>query len=783
LLSGAYRTRRPPPSSRASASPGSLELWFVDGDGGGRLAAPFARLLAADGRAAAEAVAIDEGGITRLLERLSHVVLDVQATVLQGRHSSLAELLAQAGRSPVPRRLLVISGFPTGFRRESARALQSIVRNGAASGVHTLVTVDPGVHVEDVDAESVLAGATVLTAHDGGRWRTPKLPNCTIALDSQPPAQLLSGAVDRLADAVRRAASQSIPLDPTLPPDAAFWQESAGLELATQIGYDSSGDPAVWKVSDRGNLWATFIAGTAGSGKSNLIHTLITGLAARYSPEEVEMYLLDFKEGVELWQYGPAASPSWLPHVKVLGRETDREFGLEVLNHLRAELRRRYTEFGNARLSEASYSAYREAGRRAPRLLLVLDEFQNLLLPSDSTGEQAVDVLTELARLGRAGGMHLVLATQTLNGLNEILGKLKAVLDQHEIRLALKLDPDMSDEVLKGHRDAAGLTKTGQAIYQRGAGSNVLDRVDVLHAQQESLERVRRVCAARGSRPRPPVMFDGGGRPSFDDLRLLEPALGPAVVGESSTEAVLGAPVSMAPRVSLALRPEPGNHLVLGGAGRETARALLQSATISIAAASTPGRAQFILIDPVPGRDDSVETLKAGLSALGASVVHARTGQLLRRQIERLGRLPTSAHPRTRYYLVGLEMDAFSTLGVDPDELRQLLELGPLRGVHALLWFGSLSGANDTFGFGFLEQHLLRRVLLDAARDEQLSAGFLPALPAPRTSTRVRADAWTREDPATIVRFVPPEPLSLADMRRWLADCDVARWRAPGSVA
>jgi hypothetical protein len=279
-----------------------------------------------------------------------------------------------------------------------------------------------------------------------------------------------------------------------------------------------------------------------------------------------------------------------------------------------------------------------------------------------------------------------------------------------------------------------------------------------------------------------PVAFDGSVRPTFDTLGVLDPAMGPPVVGESSLTALVGGPVAMAPPVGLELRPEVGNNLAIAGAGRDTARALLQLSCLSIAAASPPQSAQFLLVDPAPGRDDAASSLTLGLTTLGANVTHLKSGEALRRQLGRLSALPVAGRPRRRIYLVGLDMDVFPALSVDGSALAEVLETGPIRGVHGIMWFGALTGPADLFGFGFLERYFLRRVLTEASRDELQSSDFLPAMPPPRPETRVRVDAWTRDEPGVIVRAVPPEPLTMPAMRDWLRARNLARWREPGSV-
>src|SRR5207302_748313 len=87
----------------------------------------------------------------------------------------------------------------------------------------------------------------------------------------------------------------------------------------------------------RGTAQHVLIAGKTGSGKSTLLHALIINLALHYSPDEVEFYLIDFKKGVEFKTYASHE----LPHARVIAIESEREFGLSVLQRLDVELKQR----------------------------------------------------------------------------------------------------------------------------------------------------------------------------------------------------------------------------------------------------------------------------------------------------------------------------------------------------------------------------------------------------------------------------------------------------------
>ena len=91
----------------------------------------------------------------------------------------------------------------------------------------------------------------------------------------------------------------------------------------------------------KGTAQHALIAGKTGSGKSTLLHVLITNLASTYSPDEVELYLIDFKKGVEFKAYAAHK----LPHARVVAVESEREFGLSVLHRLDQELQSRGDSF------------------------------------------------------------------------------------------------------------------------------------------------------------------------------------------------------------------------------------------------------------------------------------------------------------------------------------------------------------------------------------------------------------------------------------------------------
>ena len=101
-----------------------------------------------------------------------------------------------------------------------------------------------------------------------------------------------------------------------------------------------------------------------------------------YSPDEVEFYLVDFKKGVEFKTY----ATSQLPHARAIAVESDREFGLSVLQRVDGELTRRGDLFRNAGVQEISRVSATATGQKLPRTLLLIDEFQEFFSEDDKLG-------------------------------------------------------------------------------------------------------------------------------------------------------------------------------------------------------------------------------------------------------------------------------------------------------------------------------------------------------------------------------------------------------------
>jgi len=102
-----------------------------------------------------------------------------------------------------------------------------------------------------------------------------------------------------------------------------LWGHSSADGLAVEVG-EAGGNPVALRLADLTPHW--LIGGRSGAGKTAFLINLLYGLAARYSPDELTLYLLDFKEGVSFTEFTPTdRDPSWIPQARAVGIESDRE--------------------------------------------------------------------------------------------------------------------------------------------------------------------------------------------------------------------------------------------------------------------------------------------------------------------------------------------------------------------------------------------------------------------------------------------------------------------------
>ena len=200
------------------------------------------------------------------------------------------------------------------------------------------------------------------------------------------------------------------------------------------------------------------IVGRTGSGKSVLLHNIIMNLLLEYAPWELALYLADFKL-VELSKYMNREGCE-APHVRACAATGEVEYVLSLIQHIKEkndEREQLFKYMGYSNIEEFR----RDPGNKdiiMPRVLFLVDEFQQLFL--DSNGKQRNnidDMITHLTRKGRSQGIHLLFASQDMSG-----ALTQKQLSNFKIRIALPCEDSVSIDIL-GNRAAADIV-VGQVV-------------------------------------------------------------------------------------------------------------------------------------------------------------------------------------------------------------------------------------------------------------------------------------------------------------------------------
>lgn len=231
-------------------------------------------------------------------------------------------------------------------------------------------------------------------------------------------------------------------------------------DLEIPVGVEPGGDVANFILNDSADHCHSFIVGSTGSGKSSFLHSIAMGAMMKYSPQDIQFYIMDFKQGVEFGAYKESK------HVKaLLINNQDLQITVEILRDLERERRERaelFTRTGNKQISTYNRS---NPESRKPHIVLMVDECQELFKSTMDNSAMYRDITTliqTIAHQGRAYGIHLILATQTLAN-TEISSD---ILNDIKDRYLLQCAPSDAERLIEGASRTTSFLSVGQ-VYTR----------------------------------------------------------------------------------------------------------------------------------------------------------------------------------------------------------------------------------------------------------------------------------------------------------------------------
>jgi hypothetical protein len=762
-----------------SLPPGMVRFTIVDPIGIGRNFGAFMHLADYDPALVTNQVWTDPRQIDERLAELEVHMETVTQKYLRNEYASIEAYNVVAGEVAEPYRVLVVADFPTKFDEKSAGRLAAIAAGGVPCGVLVLVAVDMSKALPSGFGLSDLRPyCSHLTWADGRlTWDDPDLARFPLELDPPPPSEFATALIHKIGAAARDAKRVEVPFEFIAPPLAAWWTKDSRAGIDVSLG--KSGATKRQNLAlGQGTSQHVLIAGRTGSGKSTLMHALITNLALHYSPDEIDLYLIDFKKGVEFKVY----AANELPHASVVAIESEREFGISVLQRLDVEMRLRADKFRDAGVQDLA--GYRNAPGTPPlpRILLLVDEFQEFFVEEDKLAQEAALLLDRLVRQGRAFGVHVHLGSQSLGGAFTLA---RSTLGQMAVRIALQCSEVDSLLILAENNMAAKwLSRPGEAIYNDTNGAPEGNHFfQVVWLSDEKREDYLKQIRAMGHERKPalarsPIVFEGDAAAELNKNPLLAQQMALSAWPETPRSALawLGDAVAIKDPTSALFRRQGGNHLLIVGQNDEAALGVTTAALISLAPqfgpAAPDGRrfgAKFLVLDGTPEDHEQSGVLArlAGLLPHGVRVggwrdaaefLAAAAGEVALRQNPDGGDGPELflfIHDLARFRDLRRREDDFGfgrkeDEATPPDNLDLILRDGPGLGVHVITWCDTLTNLNRYFTHQQLREFEMRVLFQMSPTD---SGGLLDS-PAASKLGRNRA-LFSSEEQNRIEKFRP----------------------------
>lgn len=725
-----------------SVPPGKVRFTIVDPVGLGENFAAFMHLgdygeLLINSRIWTETSHIEQ----RLADLSAHMENVIQK-YLRNEFETIEAYNAFAGEVAEPFRVLVVANFPTNFSETAARRLVSIASSGARCGVYTLISLDTkqnlptGIQLKDLEPHCV----NFHWREGKIQWRDTRFGGFPLTYDTPPEPERFTKLMHKVGELARDSHRVEVPFEFIAPPPEKYWTSESRAGIDVPLGRAGATKLQHLRLG-KGTSQHVLIAGKTGSGKSTLLHALITNTALRYSPDEVELYLIDFKKGVEFKVYATME----LPHAKVIAVESEREFGLSVLQRLDAELKARGDRFREAGVQDLN--GFREATRGSepmPRILLIVDEFQEFFVEDDKIAQEVSLLLDRLVRQGRAFGIHVHLGSQTLSGAYSLA---RSTLGQMAVRIALQCSESDAHLILSEENSAARLlTRPGEAIYNDAnglvEGNNFFQVVWLTDERREQyLGTIQELARAANRPPASQIVFEGNlpAVPAKNHLlaRLLLEQEWPD--SPTADHAWLGEAIAIKDPTDAVFRPQSGSNLLIVGQNDGQALGMFSMAILSLASQRGPAGVKFFVMDGSPsdspfagrlgtlGRSVPHEIRNVGMREVSA-VVNEIAAEVERRQQS------SEASEAPLLFLFIYDLQRFRDLRKQEDDFgfgkygeekqtppskrfADILREGPPLGVHVVVWCDSLNNLNRTFERQSLREFEMRVLFQMSAND------------------------------------------------------------------
>lgn len=486
-----------------------------------------------------------------------------------------------------------------------------------------------------------------------------------------------------------------------------------------------SGASTVQKFTISDVAQHALISGVTGSGKSMLLKNIILSSMIRYTPDDVNLYLIDFKEGVE---FVPFIEQD-LPWIKAVALNTERSFALNILKKIQEEFKERAEAMKRDRINKISDSL----SQKYPRILLIFDEIQELLRDNDDITKECLSILSNLVSEGRAMNINIIIASQDFricNGIESLKTNMRIRIAMKGSRESARLIMGEDFSVVQLEQGSPGFAAINDADGAKGRTSFFQAGYIDDDTRDSIISKLSAIMSGYPSQTRIMSIYSNYDRNNKFNKLILN-----GITEKSDTperyEFMLGDDFNLGIRRRYYLSPVAGDNLLLVGDNENLARSLFAFSILSI----LYGEAAF----------DAADTQNEAIRLIDMSDEYAVKGTYFKeikshfiQQIsyadieccddmiidtyELLQRRKRGLSDKSeRLFLMIFGLDSISSFGMDlsgdeddglsvEKKLLKIIQEGPANGINSIIWTRDLMQFNKVVDGNTFVKHIKKRI-------------------------------------------------------------------------
>lgn len=663
--------------------------------------------------------------VEKLIKDTYASVLDRKSAISMKGRNSLAELNESEGDdAKIKYQFIFITDFPHNLSLNTLKTLDRIVKVGASAGIFLIMSWDmsarfdtEGFSNEKFNPSGMLQDMTLCHPNNGrylirNSGHDELLNRFVLELDDMliTPEQTALWA-EYLNKKVKVKSQVAADIRQACINNETLWSCQSRNGLKIPIGKTDASHFQYFEVSTDENpdLAHALIGGGTGSGKSTFLHDIIANAAWLYSPEELQFILLDMKS-VEFGIY------KHLPNVQVLSTKSEKAYGANLLSYVCGEINRRKRVFGDAGCKDIK--EYNSGQHKVPRILVVIDEFQNLFVQEGAIGnlkeanlsKKIESAFNVILKEGRAFGIHFILATQNASDIPSI----SSFLQQIKLRVALKLqtkgvflmqdNPARPDKLNKGegiYNDNYGGSDANSMFRCAFYGNADVSHTSVIEDQIVSQIVDKTVQKFGNPEPFDRYIYKGGGNATLDENPDVATEFNP-----NECKIFVGSPMSIVNGdVSFVLKRKKGQNVLIAGNVSSYSSSLFYHIFLQVSKQSLP-ECKLFLATKSYDNDDSNSSFMNQLdcvTAISDNMELQNTIEELFHQLEER-KNDEYQHKGTRMMLVIENSREFRDVLTNTEvrsQLDSLVQEGPVFDIHTVIHVNRYEDFEKTLSIPF----------------------------------------------------------------------------------